>query len=51
MVASVAIDSDSDVDVAEGWGVVVTGDVQDARMMAINVKLYKMIRLILSFLF
>jgi hypothetical protein len=53
MVASVADDSnsDSDVDVAEGWDVVVTEDEQDARIMEINIKLVKMIRLILNFLF
>src|SRR4030095_7514687 len=39
MVASVAADSDSDVDIAEGWGVVVTEDVQDAMIMEINIKL------------
>jgi hypothetical protein len=36
MVASVAIDSDSDVVVVEDCGVVVVEDVQDARMMEIN---------------
>jgi len=57
MVASVAIDSDSDVSVAEDWGVamvsavLVAEDVQDTRVIAINVKLIKMTRLILSFLF
>jgi hypothetical protein len=56
MVASVAIDSDSGVDV-DGWdvesvsGVSVAEDVQDARMMDINDKLIKMLRLISSFLF
>jgi hypothetical protein len=39
MVASVAVDSDSDVDIAEGWGAVVTEDVQDAMIMEINIKL------------
>ena len=51
MVASVALDSDSGVDVAEGWAVVVPEDVQDARIIEINIKLVKMIRLILNFLF
>jgi hypothetical protein len=37
MVASVA--GDSAVDVAEGWGVVVAEDVQDTRIMEINIKL------------
>jgi len=48
MVASVPIDSDSDV-VVGSWGV--AEDVQDARMMDINDKLVKVNRLILSFLF
>ena len=48
MVASVPIDSDSDV-VVDSWGV--AEDVQDARMMDINDKLVKVNRLILSFLF
>jgi hypothetical protein len=39
MVASVAVDSDSDMDVAEGWAVVVVGDEQDARVMQITSKL------------
>jgi hypothetical protein len=49
IVASVAVDSD--VDVAESWAVVVVEDEQDARVMEINNKLVKMLRLILSFLF
>jgi len=53
MVASVAVDSDSDsdVDVIETWDVVVAEEVQDARIMGINIKLLKMICLILNFLF
>jgi hypothetical protein len=57
MVASVAIDSDSDAVGVDGWDVAsvsdvdVAEDVQDARIMVINDKLVKMIRLILSFLF
>jgi len=39
MVASVAIDSDSDVDVAEGWDVVVAEVVHDASTIDNNVKL------------
>jgi len=45
MVASVAIDSDSDVVVVDSWGVAsvsdvgVAEDVQDARIMDINDKL------------
>jgi len=51
MVASVADDSDSDVGSAEGWGVVVAEEVQAARIMELNIKLLKMIRFILNFLF
>jgi hypothetical protein len=51
MVASVADDSNSDVDVIETWDVVVAEEVQDARIMGINIKLLKMICLILNFLF
>jgi len=57
MVASVAVDSDSDMNVGDDWGVAsvsavdVAEDVQDARMIAINVKLQKITRLISSFLF
>ena len=39
MVTSVAGDSDSGEDVAEGWSVVVTEDEQDARIMENNSKL------------
>jgi hypothetical protein len=51
MVASVADDSDSDIGSAEGWDVVVAEEVQAARTMELNIKLLKMIRLILNFLF
>jgi len=39
MVASVAVDSDSDVDVAEGWDVVVAEVEHDASMIDNNVRL------------
>jgi hypothetical protein len=39
MVASVAVDSDSDIDVAEGCAVVVVEDEQDVRITEINSKL------------
>jgi hypothetical protein len=51
MVASVADDSDSDVGSTEDWGVVVAEEVQAARIMELNIKLLKMIRFILNFLF
>jgi hypothetical protein len=50
MVASVPVDSVSGAVVAEGCDVVVADAVQDASIMKINVKLIKMICLILSFL-
>jgi hypothetical protein len=36
---SVAVDSDPDMDVPEGWGVVVAEDEQAVRRMEINIKL------------
>jgi hypothetical protein len=57
MVASVAVDSDSDVRVVDDGGIgpvsgiFVAEDVQAARMIPVNIKPYKMTRLILSFLF
>jgi hypothetical protein len=57
MVASVAVDSDSDVSVVGDWGVAfvsdvfVAEDVQAARMIPVNIKMVKRTRLILSFLF
>src|SRR5690349_14843861 len=50
MVASVAVDSNSGADVAEGWNEVVADAVQADSTIQINVKLVKMICLILSFL-
>jgi hypothetical protein len=38
MVASVAVDSDPDMDVPESWGVVVAEDEQAVRKMEINIK-------------
>jgi hypothetical protein len=39
MVASVAVESDSEVDAAETWGVVVAEDEQAVRIMELNIKL------------